>query len=44
MREAALRNLLRLEVVNNVVEDIINREEAIAPLEELKIMPLYDIK
>lgn len=44
MRKTALSNLLWLEVVNDVVEDIIKRKQPIAPLEELKIMPLYDVK
>lgn len=44
MREAALRDLLRLKVINDVMEDIIKRKQTIAPLKKLKIVPLYDIK
>lgn len=44
MRETALRNLLGLEVVNDIVEDIIEREEAVAPLKKLKVVSLYDIE
>lgn len=44
MRETALRDLLRLKVINDVMEDIIKRKQAIAPLKKLKIVSLYDIE
>lgn len=44
MRKTALRDLLRLKVINDVMEDIIKRKQTITPLKELQIVPLYDIK
>ena len=44
MREAALRDLLRLKVINDVMEDIIKRKQTITPLKKLQIVSLYDIK
>lgn len=43
MREAALISPLRLELIDDIVKDIIQRKESIAPLEILQIVFLDNL-